>query len=127
MFGTDNELLPFCCSEDCPPQFDGTDLCSVSVKKRSVLLKSALPVVHSVQLVIEKHLTPLPYLYCYFSYKVEGGVTGIGLFQLVPAKEGPFLLLAEVGSLLQEPVGDPALTDPCRGDEGMGGEGRREE
>ncbi|TNN58781.1 hypothetical protein EYF80_031026 [Liparis tanakae] len=58
---------------------------------------------------------------------MEGGVTGIGLFQLVPAKEGPFLLLAEVGSLLQEPVGDPALTDPCRGDEGMRGEGRGED
>lgn len=54
----------------------------------------------------------------FFFYKAEGGVTGVGLLQLVPAKEGPFLLLAEVRSLLQEPVGDPALTDPWRGEQG---------
>lgn len=39
-------------------------------------------------------------------------VTRVGLLQLVPAEEGSFLLLAEVGALLQEPVGDPTLTDP---------------
>lgn len=44
----------------------------------------------------------------------EGGVTRVGLFQLVPAEEGSFLLLAEVRPLLQEPVGDPTLTDPWR-------------
>lgn len=41
-------------------------------------------------------------------------VTGVRLLQLVPAKEGPFLLLAEVRPLLEEPVGDPTLTDPWR-------------
>lgn len=39
-------------------------------------------------------------------------VTRVGFLQLVPAEEGSFLLLAEVGALLQEPVGDPTLTDP---------------
>lgn len=38
-------------------------------------------------------------------------VTRVGLLQLVPAEEGSFLLLAEVGALLQEPVGDATLTD----------------
>lgn len=45
---------------------------------------------------------------------VEGGVTRVGLLQLVPAEEGSFLLLAEVWSLLQEPVRDPTLADPWR-------------
>lgn len=39
-------------------------------------------------------------------------VTRVGFLQLVPAEEGSFFLLAEVGALLQEPVGDPTLTDP---------------
>lgn len=41
-------------------------------------------------------------------------VTGVGLLQLVPAEEGSFLLLAEVRSLLQEPVRDPTLADPFK-------------
>lgn len=45
---------------------------------------------------------------------VEGCVTRVGLLQLVPTEEGSFLLLAEVRSLLQEPVGDPTLADPWR-------------
>ena len=68
---------------------------------------------HSVQLVIEKCVIPFALQYFFF-YKwksvceeggeggyagglmVEGGVTRVGLLQLVPAKEGSFLLLAEV-------------------------------
>lgn len=42
---------------------------------------------------------------------LEAGVTRVGLLQLVPAEEGSFLLLTEVRSLLQEPVGDPTLAD----------------
>lgn len=37
--------------------------------------------------------------------------TWSGFLQCVPAVEGPFLLLAQVGAMLQQPMGDPALAD----------------
>lgn len=37
-----------------------------------------------------------------------------GFLQRVPAVEGPLLLLAQVGTMLQQPVGDPALADPWK-------------
>lgn len=37
--------------------------------------------------------------------------TWSGFLQCVPAVEGPFLLLAQVGAVLQQPMGDPALAD----------------
>lgn len=50
----------------------------------------------------------------FWGLTVGGGVTRVGLLQLVPTEEGSFLLLTEVRSLLQEPVGDPTLADPWR-------------
>lgn len=37
--------------------------------------------------------------------------TWCGFLQRVPAVEGPLLLLAQVGAVLQQPMGDPALAD----------------
>lgn len=34
-----------------------------------------------------------------------------GFLQRVPAVEGPLLLLAQIGAMLQQPMGDPALAD----------------
>lgn len=45
-------------------------------------------------------------------------LTGVGPLQLVPAEEGPLLLLAQVGALLQEPVGDATLADAWRVEKG---------
>lgn len=41
----------------------------------------------------------------------EARCTWCGLLQRVPAVESPLLLLAQVGAVLQQPMGDPALTD----------------
>lgn len=40
--------------------------------------------------------------------------TRCGFLQRVPAVEGPLLLVAQVGAVLQQPVGDPALADPWK-------------
>lgn len=45
-------------------------------------------------------------------------LTGVRPLQLVPPEEGPLLLLAQVGALLQEPVGDPTLADAWRVEKG---------
>lgn len=37
--------------------------------------------------------------------------TWCGFLQRVPAVKGPLLLLAQVGAVLQQPMGDPALAD----------------
>lgn len=50
--------------------------------------------------------------------------TWCGFLQRVPAVEGPLLLLAQIGAVLQQPVGDPALADAWWGGKG-GKEGRR--
>lgn len=52
-------------------------------------------------------------LYQWFNL-VSLAITRRGLFQLVPAVESSLLLLAQVWSLLQEPVWDPALTDTLK-------------
>lgn len=39
--------------------------------------------------------------------------TRICLLELVPSVKCPFLLFTQVWPLLQQPMGDPALTDPC--------------
>lgn len=41
-------------------------------------------------------------------------LTRAALLQLIPSEEGSFLLLAEVRSLLQQPVGNAALTNSCK-------------
>lgn len=41
--------------------------------------------------------------------------TWCGFLQRVPAVEGPLLLLAQVGAVLQQPMGDPALADAWKG------------
>lgn len=41
----------------------------------------------------------------------EARCTWCGFLQRVPAVESPLLLLAQVGAVLQQPMGDPALTD----------------
>lgn len=46
--------------------------------------------------------------------RVGSGFTWVGLLQLVPTEEGSFLLLAEIRSLLQEPVGNSTLADTWR-------------
>lgn len=51
--------------------------------------------------------------------RVGSGFTWVGLLQLVPTEEGSFLLLAEIRSLLQEPVGNPTLADTWRKRSGM--------
>lgn len=40
--------------------------------------------------------------------------TWCGFLQRVPAVEGPLFLLAQVGAMLEQPMGDPALADPWR-------------
>lgn len=37
--------------------------------------------------------------------------TWCGFLQSVPAVKGPLLLLTQVGAMLQQPMGDPALAD----------------
>lgn len=37
--------------------------------------------------------------------------TWCGFLQRVPAVKGPLLLLAQIGAMLQQPMGDPALAD----------------
>lgn len=44
----------------------------------------------------------------------EAVCTWCGFLQNVPAVEGSLLLLAQVGAVLQQPMGDPALTDPWK-------------
>lgn len=41
------------------------------------------------------------------------GVAGTwcGFLQRVPAVKGPLFLLAQIGAMLQQPMGDPALAD----------------
>lgn len=40
--------------------------------------------------------------------------TRICLLKLVPSVKRPFLLFTQVRPLLQQPMGDPALTDTCK-------------
>jgi len=40
--------------------------------------------------------------------------TRICLLKLVPSVKCPFLLFTQVRPLLQQPMGDPALTDTCK-------------
>lgn len=48
---------------------------------------------------------------CLGLWGMEGSVTGVRSFQLVPTEESPLLLLTQVRSLLQKPVGNPTLAD----------------
>lgn len=43
--------------------------------------------------------------------------TRICLLKLVPSVKCPFLLFTQVRPLLQQPMGDPALTDTCKNTE----------